>query len=90
MKNLIYSCWPEGGGACDRLFVHTILKNLMNERIFMGDYGTYEMMREGMRVTLEIPEKSEEKERERKEIKNILTAVLRECIQSYFEEKGCG
>lgn len=56
----------------------------------MGDYGTYEMMREGMRVTLEIPEKSEEKERERKEIKNILTAVLRECIQSYFEEKGCG
>lgn len=53
----------------------------------MEDYENYEIVREGMRVTLEIPRRRQEEEREKQEIRNILTAALRDDIQRYCSER---
>lgn len=53
----------------------------------MGDYGIYKTVREGMRVTLEIPVRRNEGEREKQEIRDLLAAVLREDIQRYCLER---
>ncbi len=53
----------------------------------MGYYRTYEAMQDGMKVILEMPEVSGEEEKEKQEIKKMLTAALNDCMQRHIPER---
>ncbi len=53
----------------------------------MKNYRKCEITQEGMKVILEIPEKSGEDERGKQEVQKILTVALRDQIQRYFWER---
>lgn len=54
----------------------------------MGNYKTCEMTRFGMKVTLQIPERSVEDERARQDVKKMMAMLLREQMQESLSERG--
>lgn len=53
----------------------------------MERYRICEMMQEGIKVVLEIPERSDEDEKRKRDAQKILTAALHERLQKYFSER---
>lgn len=68
---------------CDRLPKHMIVKKngLEGNSMMNSSYTQHETMQDGMKVILEIPEKSKDDEAAKAEVRKILTTVLREYLR---------